>query len=223
MKSCRRLASVQGEVYKARDLKLGRQEARAASALIHPNIVTIYEIGERDGMPYIAVEYVDGKTLRDVLAGGPLPNDKLIRYAAQMAEGLAKAHQAGIVHRDLKPANTIISDNEVYQDPRLWPRQVDAAELRRRSRDGDDDESDAGGTLLGTVQYMSPEQASGRPVDYRSDQFSFASILYEMMTGRLAFQKGVSNVMNSRPLPPWLRPKADHALRPVYLDRLAVE
>ena len=77
-------------------------------------------------------------------------------------------------------------------------------------------------TLLGTVQYMSPEQASGRPVDYRSDQFSFALILYEMMTVRLAFQKGVSNVVNSSPLPPWLRPKADHALRPVYLDRLAV-
>ena len=114
-----------GEVYKARDLKLGRevaikvlpqemasdsqrlrrfeQEARAASALNHPNIVTIYEFGEHEGTPYIAMEYVEGKTLREILSSGPLPNDKLLRYARQMAEGLAKAHQAGIVHRDLKP------------------------------------------------------------------------------------------------------------------------
>ncbi len=120
-----------GEVYKARDLKLGRevaikvlpqemasdsqrlrrfeQDARAASALNHPNIVTIYEIGEHEGTPYIAMEYVKGKTLREILAEGPLPNDKLIRYATQMAEGLAKAHQAGIVHRDLKPENIVIS------------------------------------------------------------------------------------------------------------------
>ena len=121
-----------GEVYKAKDLKLGReiaikvlpeemsadpsrlrrfeQEARAASALNHPNIVTIYEIGEHEGTPFIAMEYVKGRTLREILADGPLPNDKLIRYATQMAEGLAKAHQAGIVHRDLKPENIIISE-----------------------------------------------------------------------------------------------------------------
>jgi len=122
-----------GEVYKAKDLKLGRevaikvlpeemsadpsrlrrfeQEARAASALNHPNIVTIYEIGEHEGTPFIAMEYVKGRTLREILADGPLPNDKLIRYATQLAEGLAKAHQAGIVHRDLKPENIIISED----------------------------------------------------------------------------------------------------------------
>ncbi len=126
-----------GEVYKTKDLKLGRevaikvlpqemasdsqrlrrfeQEARAASALNHPNIVTIYEIGEHEGTPYIAMEYVEGKTLREILSSGPLPNDKLIRYATQMAEGLAKAHQAGIVHRDLKPENIVISEDGIVK------------------------------------------------------------------------------------------------------------
>ena len=92
-------------------LRRFEQEARAASALNHPNIVTIYEIGEHEGTPYIAMEHVDGVTLREMLAGGPLPNDKLVRYATQMAEGLAKAHQAGIVHRDLKPENMMVTDD----------------------------------------------------------------------------------------------------------------
>jgi serine/threonine protein kinase len=92
-------------------LRRFEQEARAASALNHPNIVTIYEIGEDKGTPYIAMEYVKGRTLREILADGPLQNHELIRYAKQMAEGLAKAHQAGIVHRDLKPENLIISED----------------------------------------------------------------------------------------------------------------
>ena len=200
-----------GEVYKAKDLKLGRdvaikvlpqemaadssrlrrfeQEARAASALNHPNIVTIYEIGEHEGTPFIAMEYVKGETLREILADGPLPNDKLIRYARQMAEGLAKAHQAGIVHRDLKPENVMVTDDGLVKIldfglAKLMPQSTDAdSEMDTVTK------ATQQGVILGTLQYMSPEQAASRPIDYRSDQFSFGSILYEMATGRLAFKK----------------------------------
>jgi TolB-like protein/Flp pilus assembly protein TadD/predicted Ser/Thr protein kinase len=199
-----------GEVYRARDRKLGREvaikvltrematdsqrlrrferEARAASALNHPNIVTIYEIGEHEGSPFIAMEYVEGRTLREILDDGPVPNDALVRYAAQMAEGLAKAHQSGIVHRDLKPENIVIS-----RDGHAKILDFGLAKLRL--------EGDAGsqvptlakvttpGAILGTVGYMSPEQAKGQPADFRSDQFSLGAILYEMATGKRAFQR----------------------------------
>ena len=164
-----------GEVYKARDLKLGRevaikvlpqemasdssrlrrfeQEARAASALNHPNIVTIYEIGEHEGTPYIAMEYVDCQTLREILAGGPLPNDKIIRYATQLAEGLAKAHQAKIVHRDLKPDNIVISE-----DGYVKILDFGLAKLVAESDVGSEiftavKEGTTPGTILGTVGY----------------------------------------------------------------------
>ena len=125
-----------------------------------PNIVTIYEIGEHEGTPYIAMEYVEGATLRELIAGGPLPNDKLIRYATQMAEGLAKAHQAGIVHRDLKPENMMVTDDGLVKIldfglAKLMPHRTDA-----------DSETDTmtkatqHGVILGTLQYMSPEQAN---------------------------------------------------------------
>ena len=196
-----------GEVYKAKDLKLGRdvaikvlpqemasdasrlrrfeQEARAASALNHPNIVTIYEIGEHEGTPFIAMEYVNGKTLREILADGPLPNDKLIRYATQLAEGLAKAHQAGIVHRDLKPENIIISEDGFIKIldfglAKLLPEGDVGAEVSTLARET------IPGTILGTVGYMSPEQAKGESADFRSDQFSFGAIVYEMATGKEA-------------------------------------
>ena len=200
-----------GEVYKARDLKLGRevaikvlpqemasdssrlrrfeQEARAASALNHPNIVTIYEIGEHEGTPFIAMEYVNGRTLREILANGPLPNDKLIRYATQMAEGLAKAHQAGIVHRDLKPENVMVTDDGLVKilDFGLAKLTLQGSEID--SEMATVTKATQQGVILGTLQYMSPEQAASRPVDYRSDQFSFGSILYEMATGKLAFKR----------------------------------
>ena len=199
-----------GEVYKAKDLKLGRdvaikvlpqemasdasrlrrfeQEARAASALNHPNIVTIYEIGEHEGTPFIAMEYVNGKTLREILADGPLPNDKLIRYATQLAEGLAKAHQAGIVHRDLKPENIIISEDGFIKIldfglAKLLPEGDVGAEVSTLARET------IPGTILGTVGYMSPEQAKGESADFRSDQFSFGAIVYEMATGKRGFER----------------------------------
>jgi len=178
-------AGAMGKVYKARDLKLGRdvaikvlpqemasdsqrlrrfeQEARVGSALNHPNIVTIYEIGEHEGTPYIAMEYVEGKTLREMLSSGPLPNDKLIRYATQLGEGLAKAHQAGIVHRDLQPENIVISEDGYVKIldfglAKLLPQGVVSSEVATTVKEGT-----TPGTILGTVGYMSPEQAKGEP------------------------------------------------------------
>ena len=202
-----------GEVYRARDAKLGREiaikvlsgatasdsdrrqrfelEARAASALNHPNILTVHDVGEADGTVYIAMELVEGKTLRELVASGePLPTKKLLDVAAQTAEGLAKAHAAGIVHRDLKPENLMISKDgyvkildfglaklteTVSQDQSFAPTAIAAPTQP--------------GTVMGTAGYMSPEQASGQPVDYRSDQFALGAILYEMATGKRAFQR----------------------------------
>jgi len=200
-----------GEVYKAKDLKLGRdvaikvlredlaaaperlrrfeQEARAASSLNHPNIVTIHDIDEHEGIRYIAMEYVEGKTLREILGGEPLPTKKLLKLSTQIADGLAKAHSAGIVHRDLKPENLMVTDDGLVKIldfglAKLMPRSTDmgsdVATVTKATREG---------AILGTTAYMSPEQAAGRPVDYHSDQFSFGSILYEMATGRTAFSR----------------------------------
>jgi serine/threonine protein kinase len=197
-----------GEVYRAHDERLDRdvaikvlrkesagdperlrrfeQEARAASALNHPNIVHIYDIGEHESMPYIAMELVEGETLKALLAKGAFPTDKLLRLAAQIAEGLTKAHAAGIVHRDLKPENLMVTGDGYVKIldfglAKLRPQLVeDESQVATETRDG---------TVLGTVGYMSPEQASGQPADYRSDQFSLGSILYEMTSGKRLFRK----------------------------------
>ncbi len=202
-----------GEVYRARDTRLGRevaikvlpaalagdadrrerfeQEARSASALNHPNIVTIHDIGTHDGTLFIAMEMVEGRSLRELLAGEPLPLRRLLDIAVQMTEGLAKAHAAGIVHRDLKPENVMVSKDgfvKILDFGLAKLAEVPAGELSELP-------TVAGpgtrpGIVLGTVGYMSPEQASGHSVDFRSDQFSFGSILYELATGKRAFQKG---------------------------------
>src|SRR5215813_4752449 len=202
-----------GEVYRARDTRLGRevaikilpealasdhdrlsrfeQEARSASALNHPNIITIYEIGRADSVSYIAMELVRGRTLRDLIAEGPLPAKSVLALAAQAADALAKAHEAGIVHRDLKPENVMVTregfikilDFGLAKLALPESGQVSAMPTLAKPETRP-------GIVLGTVGYMSPEQASGRPLDYRSDQFSFGSILYEMATGKRAFQKG---------------------------------
>jgi predicted Ser/Thr protein kinase/dipeptidyl aminopeptidase/acylaminoacyl peptidase len=202
-----------GEVYRARDTRLGRevavkvlsaefsadtdrrtrfeQEARAASALNHPNIVTIYEIGGSDSTIYIAMELVEGKTLREVLQGTPLPVRRLLDLAFQMADGLAKAHAAGIVHRDMKPDNVMVS-----RDGSVKILDFGLAKLLKEQPDDQTSAPTAhhtvAGTVLGTVGYMSPEQASGKVVDFASDQFALGSILYEMATGKRAFQRGTS-------------------------------
>jgi non-specific serine/threonine protein kinase len=201
-----------GEVHRARDARLGRdvaikilpaevasdperrarfeREARAASALNHPNIVTIYDVGSgTDGALYIAMERVDGSTLRHIVERGPLPAAALLDVGAQIAGGLARAHAAGITHRDLKPENVMVNTDGLVKilDFGLAKRiAVLSADSRSPTATRGDTEE---GALLGTVGYMSPEQASGRPADFRSDQFSLGAILYELASGRRAFQR----------------------------------
>jgi serine/threonine protein kinase/Tol biopolymer transport system component len=200
-----------GEVYRARDPRLRRdvaikvlsgefatdadrrgrfeQEARAASALNHHNIVTIHDIGSSDTTIYIAMEFVDGKTLRELLQGGALPTRKILDLGYQIADGLSKAHAAGIVHRDLKPENVMVTKDGVAKI-----LDFGLAKLVKTQSEEVSEVPTAthAGTVLGTVGYMSPEQASGKPLDFRSDQFSLGSILYEMATGKRAFQRGTS-------------------------------
>ena len=198
-----------GEVYRALDTRLERevaiktlslehgsqpgaltrfeQEARAASALNHPNIVTIYELGEVDGTRYIAMELVIGQTVRELLASGPMPFRKAVVIATQVADALAKAHGAGIVHRDLKPENLMVTG-----DATAKILDFGLAKLAGKKHIHDSDASTSiteQGTVMGTVGYMSPEQATGEELDFRSDQFSFGSVLYEMVTGLPAFRK----------------------------------
>jgi serine/threonine protein kinase/Tfp pilus assembly protein PilF len=165
------------------------REARAASALNHPNITTVYDIGEDEGTHYIVMELVEGKTFRELMKEAPLSTEQIISLATQVAEGLSKAHAAGIVHRDLKPENMMLREDGLVKIldfglAKLMPESSDVdsetATVTRATQQG---------VVMGTIQYMSPEQAANRPLDYRSDQFSLGSILYEMATGKLAFKK----------------------------------
>ena len=199
-----------GEVYRARDPRLGRdvalkilpadvssdperrarfeQEARAAAALNHPNILGIYDVGSDGHHLYIAAELVEGESLDSVVHGDPVAVRRLLDIAVQIADGLACAHAAGIVHRDLKPANVMVAaDGRVKildfglakQATHAMPDSSDALTVHKTQE----------GMIVGTVSYMSPEQARGKPADHRSDQFSFGLVLYEMATGRKAFDK----------------------------------
>jgi eukaryotic-like serine/threonine-protein kinase len=204
-----------GEVYRARDERLKRdvaikvlpaelaadperrtrfeREARAASALSHPNILTIYDIGSMDSTVYIAMELVDGGTLKDLSASGPVPVKKLLEVSVQIAQGLAAAHAAGIVHRDLKPQNVMVSRHGFVKildfglAKLVAPEEGEVSALQTAAGD-----PTRPGMVMGTVGYMSPEQAAGRAVDFRSDQFSFGSIVYELATGKRAFERGTT-------------------------------
>ena len=205
-----------GEVYRARDPRLGRevaikilpaemssdrdrlarfeQEARSASALNHPAIVTIYEVGRDGDAAYIAMELVSGRTLRDLLVEGAMPLRRLLGLAGPIADGLAGAHEAGIVHRDLKPENVMVTrEGHVkildFGLAKLVPHSgSDSSQLATAI------EPTRPGVVLGTVGYMSPEQASGKALDFRSDQFSLGSILYEMAAGKRAFTRDTAAI-----------------------------
>jgi serine/threonine protein kinase len=199
-----------GVVYKARDTHLDRfvalkilpaekvadpdrrrrfvQEAKAASALNHPHIVTIHDIDEADGVHFIAMEYVDGKTLDQLIPRHGMRLNEALKVAVQIADALAAAHEAGIVHRDLKPGNLMMTEKGQVKVldfglAKLTEKILPSAEDATLTAKPDTEE----GKILGTVAYMSPEQAEGKKVDARSDIFSFGSVLYEMVTGRRAF------------------------------------
>ena len=195
-----------GQVFKARDTRLSRDvalkiirtdapvdkndlgrfadEAKAASLLSHPNIVAVYDVGHEAGSPYIISELLEGETLRERLAAGPLLPRKAVEYGIQVLRGLAAAHDKGIVHRDLKPENLFLTSDGLVK---ILDFGIAKQGQQGQGRDGADQPRTTPGTMLGTVGYMSPEQVRGHAVDRRSDVFSFGAVLYEMLTGTRAF------------------------------------
>jgi len=232
-----------GEVHRARHVKLGRdvaikvlptelasdrerlrrfeREARAASSLNHPNIVTIHDIAEHEGTTYIAMELVEGRTLRELLSDGPLPVSKTVALTTQIADGLAKAHAAGIVHRDLKPDNVMVTSEGLVKILDFGLAKPVAAGVVDDSSLTTLTKATGMGVLVGTPHYMSPEQAKGDPVDHRSDQFSFGVVLYELLGGKRPFEgPSVVSIITSilhDPLPPLKKLRPD---TPALLDKL---
>jgi Tol biopolymer transport system component len=229
-------AGAMGEVYRAEDAALGRhvalktllsvagdrsrllrlqQEARAASALNHPNILTIHETGDVDGVHFIASEFVDGETLRDRLARGPLAVENAIDIARQVAAGLGAAHAAGVIHRDVKPENLMVRRDGLVKivdfglaEPIQPTRMPESRSHRERTP-----------SAAGTLSYMSPEQARGEPLDARTDLFSLGVVFYEMLTGHVPFERqDTADTIDAllHDSPPW--PSTVNASVPVALD-----
>ena len=197
-----------GEVYRAQDERLGREvaikvlrqeavadpdrqrrfalEARAASALNHPNILTVYDVGMEGGAPYIVTELVGGEPLKAIIARGPIPLKKTLNLAVQVAAGLAAAHQAGIVHRDINPANIMVTGQGLVK---ILDFGLAKSVSREAAATGAEPGSTAPGFIVGTATYMSPEQVKGEVLDHRTDQFSFGLVVYEMIAGKAAFAR----------------------------------
>ena len=218
-----------GEVYRARDTRLGREvavkvlpaefsrdenrlarferEARAASALTDPHIVAVFDVGRDGGTNYFVSELVEGSDLRSRMESGALPVRRALELAEQIAEGLAAAHEKGIVHRDLKPENVLISKAGVAKVADFGlAKLAESSEANVSSLPTSDGRQTTAGVIMGTVTYMSPEQARGAAVDFRSDQFSFGSMLYEMLSGRQAFKRAstpetLSAIIRDEPTP----------------------
>jgi Tol biopolymer transport system component len=240
-----------GEVYRARDTRLDRlvavkvlpelfaadpdrvarfqREAKTLAALTHPNILAIHDFGVSEGTAYAAMELLDGQTLRERMAAGPLPSRKAAEYAAQIARGLAAAHERGIVHRDLKPENIVVSpDGRVKVLDFGLALQVGAATMAADVTRAHTDP----GVVLGTIGYMSPEQVRGETVDFRSDLFALGAVLYEMLSGRRAFARDsaaetMTAILRDDPvelkagddIPSALRATVQHCLEKVPAER----
>src|SRR5579859_4608938 len=237
-----------GEVYRARDTRLGRdvavkilpaefsadpirkqrfeREAKTISSLNHPHICVLHDVGSQDGINYLVMECVEGESLAKRLERGPLPLEQLLKYGAQIADALDKAHRAGIVHRDLKPGNIMLtSSGAKLLDFGLAKPTPESALLATLTGAAPTLHSPVTqeGTIVGTFQYMSPEQVEGKELDGRSDIFSLGAMLYEMLTGRRAFEgksqlSVASAILEKEPasistIKPMTPPTLDHAIR----------